>query len=1104
MSGERSNRSRSAKAAARKPATPLFSLEFETSLGELLTELGLQLSKRDAPLQFLDLADGKTPEESLCLDGALLRRCGALEAIPPEWLIPESQELLVAGTVSSLFRLLPRLPSRQHITLLIQAPLLPAARGWFERQGCAAVREVLRGRDGAFLALSCTRHRGAHLLPHAASLLTLDRFGRRVPQEQLGELAAPTPEGFTRMGLWARKIDAPCACGRSASRLRDAGLTSPPLRFPDGELLDGGELWGLLCEFPLLWASVTQPNRQALHGRVAPLPDEDGSELEKRLRFVLGQKFSELAIHFVDSKEEPETPLCAECTPKEIFAYAVSEPENETSSEAWRSLARAMGFAPEARLALIFHGGSKDEAAWRRAAKNVLFDIKIATKAETKVHVWLHEHPRDGLQLYASREESALAALRRAVETGEPSETLSDVVLFGLCPETETAIAVRALPESDFALPLWIESARCDGCGRCLDACLAHCLSLSLKGPALDAARCVRCYACADACPAHALRPTENERAALSGQELNRRLRWISGEEDAWNGEGVQARLQRWRMGETKDQSGTDRKGPIILGLAMTTLTEHAAALLVNGELHGAAEEERFSRIKHLGYAPAGRSGASLASDPGMKLFEPLPWRAAEWALKEAGLSVEDLDAVAINGMPYRLRHSFSRDEAARPPELRRSGKVFFVPHHLAHAACAFAQSGFEDAAVLSIDGRGDRETAAFYWGHGNELSRVFDLPFFPDRSAGGVYETVTRALGFGAFGQGSTMALAAFGEPKFDLSDFLAPGDEPLFSEWRAAWAAQALSASEGAAQKNLAASVQDGMERAVAALLHRGWGRNVPERLAMAGGVALNCRMNGRLRKELGLKDFFVPPGANDAGTAVGAALMAHRELTGKLPRTALRSAALGPAYSDEAILRWLKAGRIPCQEPERLEEEVARRLAAGQVVGWFQGRMEFGPRALGCRSLLADPRKAELKDRLNRMKSRQNWRPFGGSVLAGRQSEWFEEDWDSLFMLFAVAVKKEKQARIPVLVHADGSTRPQIVYREVMPRYHELISAFERLTGVPMIVNTSFNRGGEPIVTTPAEALRSFMAMKADALVLGRALILRENLPDALRRG
>jgi carbamoyltransferase len=409
----------------------------------------------------------------------------------------------------------------------------------------------------------------------------------------------------------------------------------------------------------------------------------------------------------------------------------------------------------------------------------------------------------------------------------------------------------------------------------------------------------------------------------------------------------------------------------------------------------------------------------------------------------------------------------------------------------------------WDSADLLVIDGHGDFETLSWYRADGDEIELTHATPFFPDKSVGGVFDTITQALGFGTHGQGSTMALAALGEPTEDFSDILSLREDGslLLSEWTAMhrYASWRRTRDQPIEQRHrdLAASLQRALESTVRMFIEQRRTPGAP--LAIAGGVGLSCRMNGYLRRTLGIEAMEVPPAANDAGTAIGAALLADRELTGRLPRINAEHSYWGPAWSDEGVHRELSRFKIPHTRVDDISATAAELLAEGQVICWFQGRMEFGPRALGGRSILADPRRAELKDRVNLMKGRQAWRPFGPSILAGHEGEWFEDPWDSRFMLFAVNVRDDKREEIPMVVHDDGSTRPQAVHADTNPRYHALISAFHRATGVPMVVNTSFNTGGEAIVMTPRQAVASFVRLGADYLAIGDSLVSR----NALRR-
>ncbi|MCA9690173.1 MAG: 4Fe-4S binding protein, partial [Myxococcales bacterium] len=716
--------------------------------------------------------------------------------------------------------------------------------------------------------------------------------------------------------------------------------------------------------------------------------------------------------------------------------------------------------------------------------------------AELHVRALPADDERDAVLLAArSREHLELGVA--LLEGRADGAALERVVLSGVGRELTARLVLGRGRLAD-ASPLWIDPARCDPCGACAELCPVSAIDGAARPvPTFDFDRCVQCALCVEHCPQAAIRPIVTTQMNLAGRDLTRaqeRLATIRRRDVAPIDDPITRRLHR-------APAIVAGRPLVILGLATVTMMEHAAALLIDGELVAAVEEERLARVRHYRWSDPGWPGSSLASDPSLPIAAAWPARAIEAVLGLAGMDLDRVDAIAINGVPARLSHAFLGAGSWRPPQVLQSRGLFHVPHHLAHAASVYGLSNLDDAWILSVDGRGDFETATLWRAEGDDIAWLDAEPFAPDRSLGGVYETITRVLGFGSHGQGSTMALAALGEPRVRLDDCLGLDDRGrmVLSEWRAdrRFAARTRGRDAPLTQehKDLAASAQRALEETVA-----GWlGARVREpnpRLLVCGGVALNCRMNGELRRKFEPKDMSAPPGANDAGTAIGAALIAHRELTGTLPRLGLGHTHLGAAWSDDAIARSLARMRVPHArvDPARATAEL---LAGGAVVCWFQGRMEFGPRALGGRSILGDPRRAELKARMNAMKSRQPWRPFGPSVLAGEQGAWFLEDWDSRFMLFAVTVRPERRAEIPVVVHDDGTTRPQVVHAEEHPRYHAMIQAFQQRTGVPMVVNTSFNRGGEPIVHTPAEALRSFVGLGADALVLGDCLVRRSEL-------
>lgn len=532
----------------------------------------------------------------------------------------------------------------------------------------------------------------------------------------------------------------------------------------------------------------------------------------------------------------------------------------------------------------------------------------------------------------------------------------------------------------------------------------------------------------------------------------------------------------------------------VVLGLAIATSEHHAAALVIDGQVVGAVEEERLSGVKHYGWVPPGHApGANLINTPGLKVRDAICRRAVAALLEPRGLTARDVDVLAVNGMPYRYARQGVR-------EVVREGRYLFVPHHLCHAALAARTSPHGSGWVLTVDGRGEYETAALFDYRDGELRRRDELLAGGGCSIGGAYETVTRALGFGPHGQGQTMALAAFGagDPRrlasaFGVESF---GSARVDEAALAALASARLGGTSGwerPAARDLAADLQAATEAAVVGLARAAW-EEAPERPWMlAGGVALNCRANSVLRDTLGV-EVWVPSAAHDAGTALGAALEAARVL-GEPVCGPLWEAGLGPAFDDAACEAAVRAEGLVASEVGGDWGPVVERLLDGRVLGWLQGGVEFGPRALGQRSIVAHPGLAGIKDRVNRVKDRQAWRPFGPSVLEERAGQWFEGASLGPFMTFTEQVRPERRAEVEAILHVDGSTRPQAVSSvagRVEPRWRQLIEAFEAATGVPMVLNTSFNGRGEPIVCDPRGALESARRIGLDGVVLGRLLV------------
>lgn len=702
---------------------------------------------------------------------------------------------------------------------------------------------------------------------------------------------------------------------------------------------------------------------------------------------------------------------------------------------------------------------------------------------------------RPALILAGAWQPAGLEALVQAL--GDDARAPNDEVVFdGLVwsiGRRPTIAAARPTSGASSRFAILVDPDRCTSCGLCASVCPTQYLGAGGVAVTEDESQCLRCYDCVEICPQDALRPTSADDTATLSSTLGDRPGWLSrlrGQPGPLVPAPFPPSYLQPRVGEEKPRR--------VLGLAIGTMQEHAAALVVDGEVVGAIEEERLNRERHYGWKPEGRAGVTICIDPRIALEEALCRLSVRALLDREGLTLDDIDLFAVNGVPARYRRSYSLVDEAKALKPLRAGRVQVLPHHLTHAASTYRASGFDRAWVLSVDGRGDRETASLARAENGRIERVFDLLSLDVRSIGGVYEGVTRLLGLGDHGQGSTMALAAFGQPTFDFDPYLSVRalddvsiDEPGPAQ---AFASLARRYDEPISQahQDLAASLQAALENVLKRLLELGGVAQRADALCLAGGVALNCRANGELRRTFGFEQVFAQPGANDAGTAVGAALEGWHQSNDAAPTQPLAHAYLGPDFTDEAIEAVLRRSGLRYRKVESITDEVAGRLADGQVIGWFQGRMEFGPRALGARSLLADPRSPTVKDRLNQIKNRQPWRPFAPSILAGHEADWFAEAFDARYMLFAVPVREDKQALVPAIVHADGSTRPQSVHAETNPAYHAMISAFHARTGVPIVVNTSFNRKGEPIVCTPADAVACFRELAIDALAIGSFLV------------
>jgi carbamoyltransferase len=570
-----------------------------------------------------------------------------------------------------------------------------------------------------------------------------------------------------------------------------------------------------------------------------------------------------------------------------------------------------------------------------------------------------------------------------------------------------------------------------------------------------------------------------------------------------------------------------------------------SAAIVCDGQLVAAVEEERFNRVKYA----AG-----------------FPELAIRYCLKEAGLKLEEINHVAVPRNPYaRLgtklfyamrMPSFARERAkvlvkftgvrealaaafdADPTKI--TATFHRVEHHQAHLASAFFVSPFERAALLSADGLGDFASTMWGTGSGNRMS-IDDAIAFP-HSLGLYYSAITQYLGFPKFGdEYKVMGLAAYGEPeqldafrdivRFDANgngggfrlglDYFThhrtgpemtwadAGKTPtlgkLFSDELPRRLGQARTPEDALEQrhKNLASSLQARLEEVYLGMLKKLATRTGMKAVCLAGGVAFNCVANGKIFDHTPFEKVYVQPAAGDGGLSVGAAFYVWHQKLRKPRSFAMNHSYWGPQFSREEIRAAIDAsgiartGRTVAELPE---EELCQRTAAivadGKILGWFQGRAEWGPRALGNRSIVADPRRADMKEILNRrIKHREIFRPFAPSILAEATGEWFEKSHPSPFMTLAYAVRPEKRAQVPAPTHVDGTGRLQTVTPEANPRYWRLIKAFERATGVPVVLNTSFN-DNEPIVCRPEEALDCFERTQMDALALGDFLIVRPS--------
>ncbi|MBI3599216.1 MAG: carbamoyltransferase [Nitrospinae bacterium] len=554
---------------------------------------------------------------------------------------------------------------------------------------------------------------------------------------------------------------------------------------------------------------------------------------------------------------------------------------------------------------------------------------------------------------------------------------------------------------------------------------------------------------------------------------------------------------------------------------------DSAACLLKDGEIIAAAQEERFTRKKHDFHFPHNAIKYCLSearvgiNDINFVGFYDKPFVKFERIL-ETYLSVAPAGIRSfIQAMPLWIHQKLWIPQLIQK-ELCYTGEIIFTEHHESHAASAFFPSPFEDAAILTADGVGEWTTTSMGVGKGNKITITDEIKF--PHSLGLLYSAFTYYCGFKVnSGEYKLMGAAPFGEPKYvdlimnELIDLKEDGSFKLNMKYFGYL--DDLKMTNGRFDKlfgmlprksetkmdqkylDIARSAQVVTEEVMLRMTRRLYKETGLKNICLAGGVALNCVANGRIIRETPFENIFIQPAAGDAGGALGVAQFIRYQYLGNERKTdgkkdSMKASYLGPSFSNDYIKKFLENYKIPFElfENDKLASKTAQLIAEKNVIGWFQGRMEFGPRALGNRSILGDARFPEMKDTVNmKIKFREAFRPFAPSVLKEKTSEYFDirEDLESPYMLLVAPVREDKRV-IPAVTHLDYSARIQTVMREDNPLYYDLINEYYKLTGVPVIINTSFNVRGEPIVCTPEEAYRCFMRTNMDFLVMGNFLL------------
>lgn len=562
-----------------------------------------------------------------------------------------------------------------------------------------------------------------------------------------------------------------------------------------------------------------------------------------------------------------------------------------------------------------------------------------------------------------------------------------------------------------------------------------------------------------------------------------------------------------------------------ILGISHPVSLNPAAALIIDGKLIAFAEEERFNRIKHSINIPA--------------------YKSIYYCLKEGNITMDEIDYIGIGSDNYLkiftnnfflktfslIKNSFSHKKIevnvesqwitdtahgiiqpflscyqglSRLPFNYREKRVKFIRHHIAHIASTYFSSGMKSACIISVDGSGGQEAGMLAIGNEEKIKVLKSIPLVD--SLGFLYGFFTEFLGFDGYdGPGKVMGLSSYADKNVDIFPFMYFRDGLMRIDKNKMMnylnqVSKKLSKNPlDKPNRNIAGSLQKTIEQAYIYMAKYLYEKSGISNFCLTGGVSLNCLANTRVLNQPFVKNIYIQPASNDAGTALGAALAVYVDVLGKRPDFKLNHAYWGPIFSNDQILKVIRKANLPFYKKEKsIEKEVAKLLSERKIIGWFQGRMEVGPRALGNRSILANPSIPNMKDIINlKVKNRENWRPFAPSILEEYAKDFLIDTPNSPFMILSSRVYKEKQKDIVATIHVDKTVRPQTVSKRTNLRYWSLINEFYKITGIPAVLNTSFNLAGEPIVCTPQDAVSAFFRTDMDYLVLGEYIISKHPL-------